>query len=558
MSNERMPVPGRPRAAAHRLPLPLLLALLAQALGCTSSSTVPAGPALDPDTVRFLEQSTFGPTEVLATHVQQVGFSGFIDEQLAVPPSSLGDYAVVLQGPAQVCPTGSPANCYRDNFTGFLPAVQFFHNAVSGEDQLRQRVAFALGQILVVSAEDVPTTYGIADYQTLLLDGALGNFRQLLESVTLSPAMGRYLNMVNNDKPNPDAGTNPNENYARELLQLFSIGLVQLRADGTVVTTDGGAPVPTYDQGVVEGFAHVFTGWTYPTLPGATLRTHNPVYYRGPMEVVASNHDGAAKALLGGVTLPAGQTPQKDLSDALDLVFQHPNLGPFIGRQLIQFLVTSNPSPAYVARVSAVFADDGTGVRGNLAAVVRTILLDPEARGAAKTDPAYGKLREPALLIAGLARALGVQTDGVYLRNACAAVGQDVFQAPSVFNFYPPNAPLPGTSLLSPPSVLFDSTTALSRSNVVYTLLFSKVAPDATIAGATGTVAPLTDLASSAGDAGALADRLDALLMHRTMSAGMRSAVLSAVNAVPASDPVGRVRAAAYVIATSAQYQVER
>jgi len=534
----------------------LLLSLLL-ALGCTSSAP-PAPVSLDPETVRFLEQSTFGPTEALASQVKAQGFSAFLDQQFAAPVSSLGSYPAVLQGPAQVCPAGSDAGCYRDNFTGFPPAVQFFRNALSGEDQLRQRVAFALGQILVVSGDEVRSTYGIADYQQLLLDNAFGNFRRILEAVTLSPAMGRYLNMVNNDKPNPAAGTNPNENYARELLQLFSIGLVQLREDGTVVTDTGGEPVPTYDQSVVQGFAHVFTGWTYPTLPGATLRTHNPVYYRGPMEAVATNHDLAAKALLGGVTLPAGQTPAKDLGDALDLVFQHPNLGPFIGRQLIQFLVTSNPSPAYVARVSAVFADDGSGTRGDMKAVVRAILLDPEARGASKIDPDFGKLREPALLVAGLARALGVQSDGVFLRNASAAMGQDVFQAPSVFNFYPPNAPLAGTSLVSPPSTLLDSTTVMTRSNVVYALLFRNIAADTTVAGSTGTTAPLTDLASSAADAAALVDRLDALLMHRTLSPPMRQAVLDAVNAVPASDAVGRVRAAAYVLGTSAQYQVER
>jgi len=555
MTTAQTPVP----AAARLLRRHALVAcwLVALTLGCTSSSPPPSS-SLDPDTVRFLEQSTFGPTEALAVQVKAQGFAAFLDQQFAAPVSSLGTYPVVLQGPAQVCPAGSDAGCYRDNFTAFPPAVQFFRNALSGEDQLRQRVAFALGQILVVSGDEVRTTYGMADYEQLLMANAFGNFRQILEAVTLSPAMGRYLNMVNNDKPNPTAGTNPNENYARELLQLFSIGLVQLRGDGTVVTDSGGEPVPTYDQDVVEGFAHVFTGWTYPTLPGDTPRTHNPVYYRGPMEVMASNHDAAAKTLLGGTTLTAGQTPAVDLADALDLIFHHPNVGPFIGRQLIQFLVTSNPSPAYVSRVSTVFADNGSGVRGDMQAVVRAILLDPEARGASNTDPAFGKLREPALLVAGLARALGVQSDGVFLRNASVAMGQDVFQAPSVFNFYPPNAPLIGTSLVSPPSVLLDATTFMTRSNVVYTLLFRTIAADPTVAGSTGTSAPLTDLATSAADPGALADRLDALLLHRTMSAAMRSAVLDAVNAVPASDAVGRVRAAAYVIGTSAQYQVER
>jgi uncharacterized protein (DUF1800 family) len=530
---------------------------LAAALGCSSSSP-PLAPGPDPDTVRFLEQCTFGPTEALTEEVAREGTAAFLDRQFALPASSLGVYSPVLQGPAVVCPAGAPTQCYRDNFTAFLPAVQFFRNALVGEDQVRQRVAFALGQILVVSGDDVNTAYGIADFQQMLLADALGNFRQILEDVTLSPAMGRYLNMVNNDKPNAAAGTNPNENYARELLQLFSIGLVRLDPDGMVVTDAGGEPVPTYDQSVVMGFAHVFTGWTYPTIPGLVQRTHNPAYYRGPMEAVATNHDTAAKTLLDGVTLPAGQGAAQDLGDALDLLFQHPNVGPFIGKQLIQFLVTSNPTPAYVARVSAAFADNGAGVRGDMKAVVRAILLDPEARGAAKTDPSYGKLREPALLALGLARVLGVQSDGVFLRNASVGMEEDVFQAPSVFNFYPPNYPLAGTALLAPPSALLDSTSVLVRSNFVYSLLFKTAAPDTTVPGATGTSAPFTDLLAVGADTGRLADRLDAVLLHRTMSSGVRQAVVDAVNAVQASDPVGRIRAAAYVVGTSAQYQVEQ
>ncbi len=547
----------RRSADSARLAWPL--ALVALAAGCSSStSTPPAGPVLSPDAVRFLEQSTFGPTEALAGSVQDAGFSSFLEAQFATPPSSLGSYPVVLQPPAVVCPPGAPSNCLRDNFSAFLPAVQFFHNALVGDDQLRQRVGFALSQIFVVSDGEVNSTYGMADYEQLLLADAFGSFRQLLQDVTLSPAMGRYLNMVNNDKANATAGTHPNENYARELLQLFSIGLVKLNADGTVVTDGTGQPVATYDQSVIDGFAAVFTGWTYPTVAGATQKTHNPANYRGVMEAVQSNHDVTEKTLLDGATLPAGQTAAQDLGGALDLLFNHPNIGPFIGKQLIQFLVTSNPSPAYVGRVSAVFANNGAGVRGDMKAVVQAILLDTEARGAVQSGTGYGKLREPALLAANLARALGVQSDGVYLRNASSSMEQPVYQASSVFNFYPPNYPLPGTTLFSPPSTLLDSASVLVRSNFIYALLFETINPDPTIPGAIGTSAPLTSLLTSAGDAGALADRLNALLMHGVMSAGMRTAVMNAVNAVPSSDPIDRVRAAAYVVATSAQYQVEQ
>jgi hypothetical protein len=533
---------------------------LALAVGCNSgTASVPVpGPVLAPDAVRFLEQSTFGPTEALVASVQDAGFSSFLDAQFAAEESSLGTYPVILQSSAVVCPVSAPSSCFRDNFSAFLPAVQLFHNALLGEDQLRQRVGFALSQIFVISDEDVQTTYGMADYQQLLLTDAFLNFRQILQDVSLSPAMGRYLNMVNNDKANPAKGTHPNENYARELLQLFSIGLVKLNGDGTVVTDGSGQPVPTYDQSVVDGFASVFTGWTYPTVAGAALLTHNPTNYRGVMVAVDTNHDTTAKTLLDGVTLPSGQTAAQDLGQALDLLFMHPNVGPFIGKQLIQFLVTSNPSAGYVGRVSAVFANNGSGVRGDMKAVVRAILLDTEARVVAQSATGYGKLREPVLLAANLARALGVQSDGVYLRNASAGMDEAVYSASSVFNFYAPNYPLAGTTLLSPPSTLLDSTSVFVRSNFISALLFSTIAPDPTIPGATGTTAPLTDLMASAGDAGALADRLDALLMHGSMSSGMRTAVMNAINAVPTSDAIDRVRAAAYVVATSAQYQVEQ
>ncbi len=543
-------------------PAAFLGALLVLAVGCSSSTPGTPSPdgglALDADTVRFLEQSTFGPTEALVASVQDAGFSSFLDAQFASPASSLGTYPVVLQAPAVKCPTGSAPNCYRDSYTSFLPAVQFFQNALLGNDQLRQRVAFALSQILVVSDGEVNSTYGMADYEQLLVNDAFANYRQILQDVTLSPAMGRYLNMVNNDKANPAKGTHPNENYARELLQLFSIGLVKLNPDGSVVMDSNNQPVATYDQSVVDGYAAVFTGWTYPTMPGAAQKPHNPTYYRGVMEAVEANHDTTAKTLLDGATLPAGQTAAQDMQGALDVLFQHPNLGPFIGKQLIQFLVTSNPSPAYVARVSAAFANNGSGVRGDMQSVVRAILLDPEARGAVQAAPGYGKLREPALLAANLARALGVQSDGVYLRNASAAMEQPVYQAGSVFNFYPPNYPLAGTTLVSPPSTLLDSTSVLTRSNFVYALLFATIPPDPTIPGATGTSASLTALGTTAGDAGALADRLNALLMHGTMSAPMRQSAVNAVNALPTTDSVDRVRAAAYVVGTSAQYQVEQ
>jgi uncharacterized protein (DUF1800 family) len=435
---------------------------------------------------------------------------------------------------------------------------QFFVNGLNAKDQLRQRVAFALSQIFVVSALKVDGTYGIASYQQMLINDAFGNVRQLLADVTLHPVMGSYLDMVNNDKPDPTGGSPPNENYARELLQLFSIGTVKLNPDGTVMVGTNGQPLPTYDQDVIEGFAHVFTGWTYPTRAGAVPQFYNPVNLDGRMQAFADHHDVAAKRILNGVILPAGQSPEKDLSDALDNVFTHPNIAPFLSRQLIQHLVTSNATPAYVARIAAVFTNNGQGIRGDLKAVVRAIVLDPEARGEQKTEPDYGKIREPALYFLGLLRAFGGSTDGVAPAYFAAQLGQDVFTAPSVFNFYPPAYRLPGTGILSPPSQLQNTDTVLGRANLTDVLLSARLPPEPSVTGATGTALDLTPLDAVANDSGRLLDKLNLLMTHNALSRDARATLEQAVASIPASDPHARVLMATYLLATSSQYQIER
>ncbi|HTS81094.1 MAG TPA: DUF1800 domain-containing protein [Myxococcaceae bacterium] len=525
--------------------------------GCSSQPKSPPALTLAPDAVRLAAQATFGPTVAVVRDIEQRGAAAWIDAQLAQAPSDLGTYTVVADNVAAVCPTGSPSTCYRDNFTPFLTETAFFRNALSGPDQLRQRVAFALSQVVVVSGAEVRPNYAVAEYEKLLLRDAFGTYRQLLEDVTLSPAMGRYLNMVNNDKPNAAKGTEPNENYAREIMQLFSIGLVQLGPDGSVVTDGSGAPVPTYDQNAVIGLAHVFTGWTYPLQPGATQKTHNAAYYLGPMVVVASNHDTTAKVILGGTQVPAGQTPDADLALALDTIANHPNVAPFIGKQLIQALVTANPTPAYVARISAVWADDGHGVRGNLGAVVRAILLDSEARGDVKTDSTYGRVKDPVLLLTGPARALGVTTDGVYLAEASSALEQPPYLSPTVFNFYPPDY-TSDVNLVSPASALLDSGSVFTRANATHQLLYAPPGRDTSVTGSTGTQIDLGDLAGYGADPGALVDSASALFLHGTLSSAERSKIVDAVNAQDASDLGARVRAAVYLVLTSPQYQVER
>jgi uncharacterized protein (DUF1800 family) len=362
--------------------------------------------------------------------------------------------------------------------------------------------------------------------------------------------------MVDNSKP--ANGVNPNENYARELMQLFSIGVWELNADGTQRLDRDGAPIPTYGQDTIEGFANVFTGWTYPVLPGARPRSHNPKNFAGQMVGVDANHSASGKLLLDDVFDPPGKAMSDDLAFAIHVVFTHPNVGPFIGKQLIQKLVTGNPSPQYVARVSAVFDDNGAGVRGDLKAVVDAILTDPEARGAAKADPAYGKLREPVLFITAAARALNTASDGVFLAQQSKTQGQDVFNAPSVFNFYPPTYKVPGTDTLGPEFALMNASTAINRYNYANALVFGTIAPLATLAGAIGTTPDWSMLQSLAANPAALVDELDALLLHGTMTPQMRSTLLGAIAAVPASNPLMRAKTAFYLAVTSPDYQVER
>ena len=526
------------------------------------SPTPPQGTSMSAaDAIRLLDQAAFGPTPTAIAEVQQAGAAAWVDAQLAMPATGYAPVDYIDPNSAVGCPTGAVATCYRDNYTSFPVQRQFFQNAIAAQDQLRQRVAFAYSQIFVISGIDIKETYGMRAYQQMLLDNAFSNYRTLLERVTLSPAMGDYLDMVNNDKPNPAKGLEPNENYAREVLQLFSIGLNKLNADGTVMKDATGVAIPSYDQDVVEGFAHAFTGWTYAARPNVTSKWTNARNYQGNMVSFAAHHDVAAKTLLDGKVLPAGQTAEKDLADALDTIHRHPNVGPFIGRQLIRFLVTSNPTPAYVARITAVFNDNGAGVRGDMRAVVRAILLDTEARGEGKGDIAYGKLRDPAVYAVSVARAFGGTSDGVYLTAQSGAMGQAVYTPGSVFSFYSPENALPNSgSLVAPQFALFNTSTSVARLNFLYALLYSTngIAADASVTGSTGTKVDLSGYQALAATPAALVDKLDAQITYTSLTTPEKSAIVNAVNAIAATDTLGRTRMAAYLVAASPRYQINR
>ena len=519
------------------------------------------------DALRLAEQAAFGPTPDLVAQISAKG-PAWIDEQINTPATGYAAMAPVSTNGSATCPpTGSPT-CFRDKYTAFPIQLTFFQNALTGPDQLRQRVALAYSQIFVVSSATLMPGYALRNYQQMLLDGAFVNFRQLLNDISMSPVMGSYLNMVNNAKAVAGAKATPNENFARELLQLFSIGPILLNADGTPVLLNG-QRVPAYTQATVEGFAKIFTGWTYPTAQGGTAASElNGVpWFNGTLVPVVSQHDAGSKSLLGGVVQAAGQTPRADLQAALDNVFNHPNVGPFLGRQLIQFLVTSNPSPAYVARITAVFNDDGTGMRGNLAAVVKAILLDRDARGNLVTDPRFGKLREPVVDVAAVLRALNARSDGEYPNYVAYLMGQPLFGASTVFNFYPPNYPLPRSgTLVAPQFGILNTSTASARLNFISAVVYAPdglvFAPDPSVVGAIGTRVDLKPYeAIAAGSAATLVQRFNNDLLHGSLTSSEADTIAAAVNAFPAGDArfaPDRARSAAYVTLVSPRYQVTR
>ncbi len=521
-------------------------------------SAVSAAALDEPEARRFLTQASFGPTEASTQGLMAIGKAAWLQQQFALPASDYTGLPYVDANSKVGCPAGALPTCKRDNYSLFLLQRQFFQNALNGPDQLRQRIALALSEILVVSGQQIKLPYAMANYERIFLAQAFGNFRNVLREVTLSPAMGKFLNMANNDKPNLAKGIEPNENYAREVLQLFSIGLWQLNLDGTPKLDSRGQPIPSYDQQAVEGFAHVFTGWTYPARPGGSNRFPNPANFSGPMVAFAAHHDLGAKRLLNGVTLPAGQSAEVDLEAAVDNIFNHPNVGPFVGRQLIQQFVTANPSPAYVARVAAAFNGSSGAARGDMKALLGAILLDPEASNPA-VPQRFGKLREPILQLTHLFRALGGVSDGVWLRAQASALGQPIFSPASVFNFFPPDYDLPDDPSLDGPAFgVFNAGAAFRLSAVLATALDGQgVAADLSVVGSVGSKIDLTRWQTLAVDPTALVSEIDRVLLAGRSSIALRQALLKASQIAPASRPLDRAKAALFLAVMSPEYLVE-
>lgn len=540
------------------------------------------------DRARFLQQATFGSTPALDTRLRRIGLRTWLAEQFSAPyptnpyppflnKSTANANAPIPQG-CGVVDTPDPATyaaCIRDHYTMYPIQTWFFREAFYGEPQLRHRVAWSLSQIWVISGVDTQQSSHMVTYHKILSQHAFGNYRELMEAMTLNPGMGNYLDMMRSTR------NNPNENYPREILQLFSIGLYLMNQDGTLQLDGQGNPIPTYDQNTINNFTKVFTGWRDCRVLSAACPNTAPGIsnYTDPMELVTGNHDLTAKTLLNypganpnipactGCTGAAITTyANNSLDQALDNIFYHPNVAPFVSRLMIQHLVTSDPTPAYVGRVAAVFNNNGFGVRGDMKAVVKAILLDPEARGDIKTDPNYGKLREPVQLMTNVFRAFDVKnaalngpSDGVVM-NLSTALLQNVFFSPTVFNYYPPDYMVPATALNGPEFGIMTTGTSVGRANIWNTMVYGQinVAMPNTPSGTRLDLTEMQALAAADPTGNQLLDALNWRLMHGRMSADMRSRILTAVLAEPAANTLARARAAIYLIATSSQFQIQR
>ncbi len=469
---------------------------------------------------RFLEQASWGPSPDSIARVMEIGRQAWIDEQFREPLSVYPDPPDTDQG---------------------LSAMQkvFFRNAVLGKDQLRQRVAFALSQIFVVSGVDLPRYWQTVAFQRLMMNSAFGNYQSLMREVTLSPAMGEYLDMVNNDKPNPAKNLVPNENYGRELMQLFTLGLVQLKPDGTRKLDSSNQPMPAYTEDHVKQLSLAFTGWTYPSQAGFASQWKNPGYYYGRMTPFQEHHDVSAKTILPGVILMPNQSAEQDLTDALAAIFNHDNLPPFVAQRMIQKLVTSSPSPQYVGRVAAAF---NAPVKGDMKAMIRAILMDQEA-------DTGSHLREPVLFATSLARALNATvTEEPNLASSAELMGQKLFYSPSVFSYYSPLYRIPANGANAPEFQTLNPTTALARINFVHRLVGNSLSSSVKI--------PLAHFAGLASNPDILIKAVGKALLRGDLQPDMQASVLKAISTT--TDKNTRARNALYLIGTQSRYQVQR
>ena len=538
-------------------------------------------PASDEAAARFLLQAQFSASEADIASVRASGCAAWLERQIALPYGTTGWDWLNSQGYGDV---SNPANYYDNTYPGDYMA---WSQLMTAPDTLRKRLALALSEFFVVSLTGLNSnwrSHAMAHYWDTLVAQAMGNYRGLLEAITLNPAMGYYLSTKGNKKENA-AGRQPDENYAREVMQLFSIGLYQLNADGTTTLDGAGQKIPSYSVSDISNLARVFTGYdldqsqnvdtVIAQTGGGTRTIGNTAFARLPMVLTPSNHSMLAATFLG-TTIPASTAGAAALKTALDALFNHANTAPFFCKQMIQRLVTSNPSPAYVARVAAVFVDNGAGVRGDLARVFSAILLDGEARGpAGLTQAEFGKLREPMLRLVQWARTFGVtSSSGGWkigdLSNAGTQLGQSPLRSPSVFNYFRPGYVPPSTALST--GVVAPEFQLVSESSVGGYLNYMMGVINGGIKRYAGNPGVVVDVVSAAyvgelalaTNATALVQRLNLLLCAGQLSSATQTLIVTALNATPLTNSStstvknNRIYAAVLMVMASAEYLIQK
>jgi len=550
-----------------------LILLTIYAIGCSSSGTDEGG-GNNQDTnesismeeaSRFLSMATLGADYEEIEKAAAVGREQWIEQQFNQPIGYNLPFTLELLELA-----------FENDFEDIQPFRRYswWQEVMTSPDLLRQRVAFALSEIFVVSDRvnvlaDHPE--GLSSYYDVLLENAFGNFRDLFLDVTLHPVMGIYLSHINNKKADPEINRFPDENYARESMQLFSIGLDELNPDGTIIEDNDGFPIPTYDNSNITESAKIFTGLVSapPRGPFAEEDRFNLI---DPMVMNEEDHEPGEKILLNGQVVPSGQNGMQDIEDAIGNLFNHPNTGPFICKKLIQRLVTSNPEPDYVQRVANVFADNGSGVRGDMKAVIKAILLDQDATNISQSDkPEFGKFHEPWVRYVSILRQFNATTpNGYYFNNGFLAqffLNQHVLSSPSVFNFFLPNFKPNGiigeNDLVAPEFQIITSSTIINHPNLMFIIAFLEElmsvpdAEDMLFITAHDAAFDFSDEIAIADDPVALVDRLDLIFTYGQMSDGMKQIIIDAMSNIDVEDRLFRVQTALYLFMISPEYVVQ-
>lgn len=532
------------------------------------------------EATRFLTQAGFGGTLAEITWVADHSIEEWMSNQFALSPTYLADSTQMAfnLGLANYISNGGDSANYTYRPDNRHTSYAWWTNVMMAKDQLRQRAAYALSQIMVISFEGDLAGYGIgvSDYYDILIRNAFGNYKTMLSEISNHVAMGAYLSHLNNPKSDPANNIHPDENYAREIMQLFSIGLFQLNIDGSQKLDGNGDPIPTYDNNDIKELAKVFTGLGV----GARTDGGNLYFYLGiwaadfkvPMIMYENQHELGQKTILDGHVIPAGQTGKEDIEDAIDYLFNHPNVGPFMAKRLIQQLVKSNPTPGYIQAVAEAFNDNGEGVRGDMKKVFQTILMHPEARTCeAINDPIQGKLREPVLRYSQFARFFGGNSPHLggrywnYPSFLKDRVDQAPIQAQTVFNFYAPdfspNGPLSDANLVGPEFEIHNTRTSIGYTDMVYywvesEILFVSYTSDALNSHIT--TSDLTSLTELAKDEDALIDYLDVYLCHGQLSTNTRAIIKNQLNALaPGLSSIdSKIRLATYIVMISPDYVV--